>query len=42
MIINVYHNGFLLFKTKDANKAWEKAKEYGYWFSSIEVRSEKY
>lgn len=42
MTINIYHNGFLLYKTKDAAKAWEKAVLYGGWFSSIEVRREAY
>jgi len=42
MTINVYHNGFLLYKTKDIDKAWEKAKTYGSWFSSVEVRWEKW
>lgn len=42
MIINIYHRGFLLLKTKDPEIAWVKAREYGNWFSSIEVRSEKY
>lgn len=40
MTISFYHNGFLLFRTKDQSKAWEKAQEYGNWFSTIEVRSE--
>jgi hypothetical protein len=40
MTISIYHNGFLLFRTQDQTKAWEKAQLYGEWFTSVEIRSE--
>lgn len=42
MIYGIYHNNRLLLRTQDADKAWEKARMYGGWFNSIEVRSYQY
>ena len=42
MIYGIYHNGRLLLRTEDADRAWNKAREYGDWFNSIEVRSYQY
>lgn len=38
MTIGVYHKGFILLQTENETLAWEKAKQYRYWFTNVEVR----